>query len=490
MEQPPNLQELDDAAILKKMGYEQELHRHMSAFSNFAISFSIICILAGGITAFPQALGAGGGISIGIGWPLGALFAGIVALSMAQISSSFPTAGGLYHWSSILGGRAYGWITAWFNLLGLIFVVASVNMGVYDVFFKTSIAPMLGIDPASLGYADQVIFLALMTAVQAVLIFRFAKLTTLLTDFSGYLILVLSLVLTVSLLIYSPVPLDLNKLFTFTNFTGKEGSPWPEHSGFLMPFLSGLLLTVYTITGFDASAHTAEETRNASAVVPRGIITSVLYSGIFGFIMICTFVLVMPDLEAGIKMGMGYFEALLSSLPAGLRSGLSIGIFVANFLCGLACLTSCSRMMYAFARDGGLPGSDTLRKVHPTLGTPIAATLVSAVLAVVVTLYGDGFVVLSTGCAVFLYISYVMPTAAGLLAEGKTWTQKGPFDLGRLSKPMALLAVLGGALLVFVGMQPPNEKVLYLTIAMIVGMIAFWFLFGESKRFKGPPNIQ
>jgi amino acid transporter len=349
---------------------------------------------------------------------------------------------------------------------------------------------MLGIDAASLGYAEQVAFLTIMTAVQAVLIFRFARLTTLLTDFSGYLILVLSLVLTVSLLIYSPVPLDLNKLVTFTNFTGKEGSPWPEHSGFLMPFLSGLLLTIYTITGFDASAHTSEETRNAAAVVPRGIITSVLYSGIFGFILICTFVLVMPDLEAGVKMGMGYFEALLSSLPAGLRSALSIGIFVANFLCGLACLTSCSRMMYAFARDGGLPASDTLRKVHPTLGTPIAATLASAVLAVVVTLYGDGFVVLSTGCAVFLYISYVMPTAAGVLAEGKTWTQKGPFDLGRLSKPIAVLAVLGGALLVFVGMQPPNEKVLYLTIAMIVGMIAFWFLFGESKRFKGPPNIQ
>jgi 4-hydroxybenzoate polyprenyltransferase len=83
-----------------------------------------------------------------------------------------------------------------------------------------------------------------------------------------------------------------------------------------------------------------------------------------------------------------------------------------------------------------------------------------------------------------------MPTAAGILAEGKTWTQKGPFNLGRLSKPIAVLAVLGGALLVFVGMQPPNEKVLYLTIAMIAGMIAFWFLFGESKRFKGPPNIQ
>jgi amino acid transporter len=329
-----------------------------------------------------------------------------------------------------------------------------------------------------------------MTAIQAVLIVRFPKLTTLLTDFSGYLILVLSIILTVSLLIYSPVPLDFNKLFTFTNFTGKEGSPWPEYGGFLMPFLSGLLLTIYTITGFDASAHTSEETRNAAAIVPKGIITSVVYSGLFGFIVICTFVLVMPDLEAGVKMGLGYFEALLSSLPVGLRSGLSIGIFLANFLCGLACLTSCSRMMYAFARDGGLPASDTLRKVHPTLNTPVAATWVCAVLAVVVTLYGDGFVVLSTGCAVFLYISYVMPTAAGILAEGKTWTQKGPFNLGRLSKPIAVLAVLGGALLVFVGMQPPNEKVLYLTIAMIAGMIVFWFLLGESKRFKGPPNIQ
>ncbi len=490
MDKQQNAETMDDAAVLRKMGYEQELHRHMGAFSNFAISFSIICILAGGITAFPQALGAGGGISIGLGWPLGALFAGVVALAMAQISSAFPTAGGLYHWGSILGGRAYGWVTAWFNLLGLIFVVASVNMGVYDVFFKASIAPMMGIAPASLGYAEQVGFIVLVTAIQAILIFRFAWLTTLLTDFSGYLILALSVTLTISLVAYSPVALDFSRLFTFTNFTGTEGSPWPEHAGFLMPFLSGLLLTIYTITGFDASAHTSEETRNASAVVPRGIVTSVLYSAIFGFVMICTFVLVMPDIGEGVKQGMGYFEVLLSSLPAGLRTVLSIGIFVANFLCGLACLTSCSRMMYAFARDGGLPASGTLRKVHPTLKTPVAATWVSAVLAVAVTLYGDGFVVLSTGCAVFLYISYVMPTAAGIFAEGRTWTQKGPFDLGKLSRPIAVLAVLGGALLVFVGVQPPNEKVLYLTIAMVVGMLAFWFVFGESKRFTGPPAIR
>ena len=97
-----------DAAQLKKMGYEQELHRHMGGFSNFAISFSIICILAGGISAFPLALGGAGGASIGIGWLVGGLFAAIVALAMAQISSSYPTAGGLYHWGSILGGKGFG----------------------------------------------------------------------------------------------------------------------------------------------------------------------------------------------------------------------------------------------------------------------------------------------------------------------------------------------------------------------------------------------
>lgn len=475
---------LQDAAELKKMGYEQELHRHMGSFSNFAISFSIICILAGGITAFPQALGAGGGASVGIGWLVGALFAVIVALSMAQISSSYPTAGGLYHWGSILGGKGYGWCTAWFNLLGLIFVVASVNYGVYDPFFKTLISPLVGFD------VPTTVFIASITAIQAILIYRFPKFTTKITDVSGYLIFVLAVVLTLSLLAYHQGPLDFGRLFTFTNFTGTEGSVWPKTEGMLFPFLSGLLLTVYTITGFDASAHTSEETRDAANAVPKGIINSVIYSAIFGYIMICTFVLVIPDLAAGVKQGLGFFDALLSSLPTGLKTILGIGIFSVNFLCGLACLTSCSRMMFAFARDGGLPASNFLRTISPTLKTPVAAVWVSAILAVAATLYGDAFVVLSTGCAVFLYLSYVMPVAAGLLAEGKTWTHKGPFNLGGMSKLIGSAAVLGGAFLVFVGIQPPNEKVLYLTIAMLVVMGIFWFVFGERNRFKGPPLVQ
>ena len=83
-----------------------------------------------------------------------------------------------------------------------------------------------------------------------------------------------------------------------------------------------------------------------------------------------------------------------------------------------------------------------------------------------------------------------MPTAAGIFAEGKTWKHKGPFDLGGMSKLIGVLAVIGGSFLVIVGIQPPNEKVLYLTIAMLFAMAIFWCVFGESKRFKGPPAVK
>lgn len=479
--------EADDIKLLHSMGYAQELSRRMGGFSNFAISFSIICILAGGISAFQAGLSAGGGAAIGIGWPVGALFAAIVALAMAQIASAYPTAGGLYHWGSTLGGKGFGWVTAWFNLLGLVFVVASVDFAVYDPFFKTLIAPMLGFDTSTWGWSQQTIFIGLLLISQAYLNYAGIKITSTLTDLSGYLIFIVAVALVASLLIYSPVTLDFSRLFTLTNFTGAEGSWWPQTDNLVTVFLSGLLLCVYTITGFDASAHTSEETHNAASNVPKGILKAVIYSGIFGYFMVCTFVLVMPDLAVGVKQGMGFFDALLSSLPGWLKVVLGVGIFICNFLCGLACVTSCSRMMYAFARDGGLPASNWLKSVHRTHRTPGPAIWVSAALAFAATLYSNAFLVLSTGCAVFLYISYIMPSAAGIFAEGKTWTHKGPFNLGAWSKPIAILAVLGGAVLVYVGIQPPNEKVLYLAVGMLVVMAVYWWALGERNRFTGPP---
>src|ERR1700752_2167702 len=120
-----------DVKQLHSMGYSQELARRMGLFQNFAISFSIICILAGGITAFPLSLSAAGGASLGIGWLLASIFTLIVATALGQVGSAYPTAGGLYHWAAIQGTRGIGWGGAWLNLLGLMFVVPWVNVDLW-----------------------------------------------------------------------------------------------------------------------------------------------------------------------------------------------------------------------------------------------------------------------------------------------------------------------------------------------------------------------
>jgi amino acid transporter len=486
----------EDEKVLHQMGYAQELTRRMGAFQNFAISFAIICIVAGGITAFPVALSAGGGFSIGIVWPLGCAFALLVAAAMGQVASSYPTAGGIYHWSSILGGRGYGWAAAWFNLLGLMFVVSSVNLGLFNLFRDLFLAQVVGMDVTawvpngelSGGWWIQTIFVTVVTIVQAVLNHYYLRITTIITDWSGYIILATAVVLTLALFAFAPSH-DFSRLVTYHNYTGDAGGGvWPAATVFLYVFAIGFLHVVYTITGFDASAHTSEETRDAQREVPKGMLRSVWWSFLFGYALVAAMLLALPDqkdasgnvvdgVSAGAAQGWNAFNWLIaqSPMPGILRSLIIIGIVVSNFLCALAGLTSTSRMMFAFARDGGLPLSDTLKKVDPHLRTPGAAIWVGGVLSIIATLYGGAFLVLSTGCAVFLYLSYLMPIAAAMKSEtAGNWKNKGPFNLGGASVPVALLAIIGCAILIFAGVQPPQEKVGYLIVLMILAMIGFW----------------
>ncbi|MFT3783190.1 MAG: amino acid permease [Nibricoccus sp.] len=477
----------EDVKLLHSMGYAQELMRRMSGFSNFAISFSIICILAGGITSLQLGTSAVGGAAAGIVWPIGVGFCFLVALCMAQIASAFPTAGGLYHWGSILGGKGWGWATAWFNLGGLIFVTAAVNVGAYSLFVNF-IGPMIGIDPAKLTVMHQVIGVSAITITQAIFNHFGIRAVTLLTDFSGYLIFAVALVLTGAMLIAAPSH-DFGRLFSFTNFSGASGGDvWPENSSRLTMFLLALMWPIYTITGYDASAHTSEETVDAARNVPKGILRSVYLSGVFGWIMVSAFVIALPNVVDAAKQGGNIFPWLMEQvLPGTFGKILWIGIVVANYLCGLACVTSTSRMIYAFSRDGGLPASSALRKVSDKWKTPVAAIWTTAVLAIASTLYAPAYSTLTTACVIFLYISYVMPTAAGFFTFGKSWTKMGPFNLGATAfKLLAVVSVIGVLGLVWVGVQPPNDKALTVTLVTVALLTATWWL-GVRKVFRGPP---
>ena len=192
------------------MGYSQELSRRLGTFSNFALSFSIICILAGGVTSFHLGLCSVGGASIGLGWPLVVLFALAVAATMGQLASAFPTAGGLYHWASLLGGRGWGWVTAWFNLAGLVTVLAAINVGTYR-FAMGSLFPD-GL-PSDFDLPAQALGVVLISGTQAAINHLGIGVTARLTDFSGYWILLITAVLTASLLAFAP-GLDPSRLIT------------------------------------------------------------------------------------------------------------------------------------------------------------------------------------------------------------------------------------------------------------------------------------
>ena len=480
-----------DERTLEAMGYAQELLRRMSGFSNFAISLSIICILAGGITSFQVGFSSVGGAAIGLGWPLSCLFSLVVALTMAQVASAFPTAGGLYHWASILGGRGLGWLTAWFNLIGLVTVLSAINAGT-TLFALGALGPALGFDPASLGaHKALVVTIAVLvlTASQALVNHLGIRLTSKLTDFSGYWILGVALILTVALLFFAP-RLDPARLVTFTNYSGsKGGDVWPESASLPWLFLLGFLLPAYTITGFDASAHTSEETVHASHNVPRGIVRSVIVSGLFGWAMLSALVMAAPDADAAAGKGDGAVVWIMSSvLPGKLSVSLIVGLVLAQYLCGLATVTSASRMAFAFARDGGLPFSSQLKKVSPRFRTPATAIWAVALLAIAFTAFVP-YVTIAAVCVIFLYVSYVIPIALGFLAHGKRWTQMGPWTIGRYYRPLALVAVLGCLVLIVVGVQPPNQQALWI-VGGALGLTALVWFGVERRRFQGPPQVR
>jgi amino acid transporter len=476
----------DDQRLLESMGYRQELARRMNGFSNFAISFSIICILAGGITSFHVGFCTVGGAAIGIGWPLVALFSCAVAATMAQVASAYPTAGGLYHWASVLGGKGWGWATAWFNLLGLVAVLAAINVGLFQ--FLVGMIGWYRGESLQAPLWTQIVAMIAITGLQAVANAHGIRWTTRCTDFSGYWIFLVATLLTVAMLWWG-WPWRVWQLWEFANYSGPSGGDiWPSQSNVWLLFAMGFLLPAYTITGFDASAHVSEETKQAAIETPRGIIRSVVVSAIAGWLMLASFVIACPDTAEAARQGPNALLWILQQvLPSWLVGLFLIGIAMAQFFCGLATVTSASRMVFAFARDGGLPASKWLQQVG-RWQTPDRAVWLVATFAVLFSVWTPVYSTITMVSVIFLYISYVIPSFLGWIAYGKRWKQMGPWQVGWAYRPLAALSVIGCVGLIALGMLPPNDRALWVLAATIVALLITWWG-GQRQRFPGPKEL-
>ena len=229
------------------------------------------------------------------------------------------------------------------------------------------------------------------------------------------------------------------------------------------------------------------ETRTDRTIAFGTLRAASTVSGIFGWVMITALLLAAPTVAGAAAQGdRAFFWIVESALPRTLTLALYAAIVVAQYLCGLATVTSSSRMVYAFARDGGLPASDRLRKVSKKHLVPANAIWAVAILTIAFAVYTPVYSTITTVCVIFLYLSYGLPVCLGLFAWGRSWTKMGPWTLGAWYRPIAVVCVFGCVLFVAIGVAPPNEKALWITGGTIALLVLIWFLV-ERKRFKGPP---
>ena len=376
----------DDEQRLAELGYKQELNRTWSSFSNFAISFSIISILAGCFTTFGQAWNNGGPIAISLGWPLISVFILIIGFCMSELVSAYPTSGGIYWWASKLGGAKAGYYTGWLNLIGLLAVDASVAYGTatfLDLSLSTFSESWAG------GYSLQRVFwmfLAILILTACVNIFGGSILATI-NNVSVWWHVVGAAII-IAILIFLPEKhMSISDVFTMrVNNSGGLAGGETSGLGYWMYVLPlGFLLTQYTITGFDASAHLSEETHDAADGAAKGIWRSIFYSAIGGWVLLLAFLFAVQDPEGVTAGGGGVAVIFNQALSSNWAFVVLIIASIGQFFCTTACMTSTSRMLFAFSRDGAVPGAKYWAKLNARK-VPVNAVLISAVVAALITL--------------------------------------------------------------------------------------------------------
>ncbi len=460
---------LSDELQLERFGYRQELLRRLSGFSNFAISFSVISILTGGITLYGYGLQTAGPRGIVLGWMLVSVASLAIVLPLAELASAFPTAGALYHWANFLGNKEWGWFTAMFNYLGQFAITAGIDYGLAEFIAELSHHP---------GRRETLGIYAVLLLTHALINHFGIRWVAICNDLSAWYHLVGTLLLVGIIAAFAPL-----QPYAFL-WTPTHTSPYPYPYAFCL----GLLQAQWTITGYDASAHVSEETVGGATSVPSGMITSVVSSALLGLLMLAVITLAIPDLAQAQAADNAFIAVMRSALGQRLGMAVVLLCLVAMWFCGLASLTSNSRMLYAFARDGGVPFHRAFARISPAHRTPVAAIWVSAGLAFALALYGKAYAVIITISTVLILISYFIPIAIAVRAQraGRfTAGEKGPFQLGRWSQPVGIVACLWIAFIVVIFVLPPNTMTLEATLGLS-GMLGLIYL-GVRNRFRGAP---
>jgi amino acid transporter len=511
----------DDIKDLHGLGYAQELFRTMGGFSNFAISFSIISILTGAVILYDYGLAWAGTAAVMIGWPLITVFVLAIAASMAELASAYPTAGGLYYWASKMKNKNWGWWTAWLNLIGQFAIVAGIDYAAAGFINATIVDKVFGgtFNTVVIGFINgQLITMGVILAIQLALNIAGINLVALLNQVSVWWHIVIVAVVVV--LIFLAGKPDQSGLNLFQIQPLDQGGSWNNNLGFVnlqygpatsypvvLAFFFSLLLANWTYTGYDASAHVAEETVGARMSSAWGVFLSVAVSAVVGYIFLVALTTHLPDLTTLFPAdlskgdpatysqyyfggGVAVIDILVYNLGTFIGGLLSAGIAIAMWFCGLASLAAAGRMLFAFSRDDGIPGSGWLKRVSARYRTPAnalaAVAVVSWLFTVAAFIVGTGtaIVIITAISTIFLYAAYGVVIFLGATTE--EWRTHRVWSLGRWSRPVAYVAVFWVLVLMVLFSFPTSGNISWPFMAGTVVLLLVYYFGWARAHFQGP----
>jgi amino acid transporter len=510
-----------DVKDLHGLGYAQELFRSMGGFSNFAISFSIISILTGAVILYDYGLAWAGTAAVLIGWPLVTFFVLAIAASMAELASAYPTAGGLYYWASKMKNKNWGWWTAWFNLIGQFAIVAGIDYAAAGFLNATIVDRITGgefnttvLIPGVLN--GQLVTMGVILLIQLALNVAGINLVALINQVSVWWHI--AIVAAVVVLIFATGKPDQSGLHLFQIQPLDQGGSWNNNLGFVnlqygpassypvfFAFLFSLLLANWTYTGYDASAHVAEETIGARMSSAWGVFLSVAVSAVVGYVFLFALTTHLPnmstlfpnplpsDLSKASQYYFGGGVAVISVLEYNLGQlgdVLAAGIAIAMWFCGLASVAAAGRMLYAFSRDDGIPASGWLKKVSHRYRTPANSLTTIVVVAWLFTVAafivgtGTAIVIVTAISTIFLYLAYGLVIYLGVATDA--WRAHRVWSLGQWSKVVAYIAIFWVVVLMFLFSFPTSGNISWpFMVGTVVLLLVYYFGWARS-RFKGP----
>lgn len=461
-----------DDDVLAALGIKPELSRKMGAFGNFAISFSVICILAGGMSLFGFGLGHGGPVVMLGTWIVIGFMTLLVGLSLADVVSAYPTSGGPYFMADKLGGAGWGWVTGWLNLLGLLGAIAGIDYGAAT--FVGAFAQMQwGITPKD---GTTMTIFGCILLLHGLLNSAGVRLVTVLNSISVWWQLG-GVAVIVGALTIAPAQ-HQSVSFVFTHFH--------NDTGFSSPFyvlLIGSLLAGYTFCGYDASAHVAEETNDAQTSAPKGIVRSIWVSWAAGFVLLAGLLFAMQDYTATQNSATGVPPAqiFLDVLGASGAKALLLVVIVAMLFCGNAEVAAASRMVYAFSRSRALPGWQSWRIVNDRTKTPTRAVwfviVVPFVLALPALWSPAAYGAITAINAVGMTPAYGIPVLLALV-KGRDY-RPGPWSLGRWRRPIGYVAVVYVVVITLVFCLPQSSPITtesfnYAGVSLLAALLLAW----------------